>query len=115
MKGNDLSFTIPKPYLIGGLSKILIIFYHIYPITNTLHYLLWLIRYSKYFGNLFVSKLLFVSFCLLLLFKFVTRVYGCTQLCKCDVVGLIITPWDYMLVICTHSWFCKEPIAYRMI
>ena len=26
MKGHDLSFTIPKPYLIGGLSTIVIIF-----------------------------------------------------------------------------------------
>ena len=31
MKGHDLSFTIPKPYLIGGLSTIVIIFY---PIIN---------------------------------------------------------------------------------
>ena len=48
MKGHDLSFTIPKPYLIGGLSTIVMI----YPITNTIHYLLWLFRYSKYFGNI---------------------------------------------------------------
>ena len=31
MKGHDLSFTIPKPYLIGGLSTIVIIFH---PIIN---------------------------------------------------------------------------------
>ena len=31
MKGHDLSFTIPKPYLIGGLSTVVIIFH---PIIN---------------------------------------------------------------------------------
>ena len=31
MKGHDLSFTIPNPYLIGGLSTIVIIFH---PIIN---------------------------------------------------------------------------------
>ena len=31
MKGHDLSFTIPKPYLIGGLSTIVTIFH---PIIN---------------------------------------------------------------------------------
>ena len=31
MKGHDLSFTIPKPYIIGGLSTIVIIFH---PIIN---------------------------------------------------------------------------------
>ena len=36
MKGHDLSFTILKPYLIGGLSTLVIIFH---PIINTyLHY-----------------------------------------------------------------------------
>ena len=32
MKGGDFSLTIPKPYLIGGLSTIVNIFY---PIINT--------------------------------------------------------------------------------
>ena len=34
MKGHDLSFTIPKPYLIGGLSTIVIILYLILSIIH---------------------------------------------------------------------------------
>ena len=55
--------TIPKPYLIGGSSTIVIIYYLILPfILSSIYILLWRIQYSKSFGNIIcVSELLFSS------------------------------------------------------
>ena len=57
MKGHALSFTIPKPYLIGGLSTFVII----YPITNTVALFIMAYLIFQNFGNICVSKLLFAS------------------------------------------------------